>query len=192
MPVSPHGHHILLSPGDRTAIMNATSFDQIFVVLNQYWTFVQHELLEYVVQEYGNDELKEEMKRYIADMEELKTQVGIDRLLAVLKLCSPQPDSIALDSIVMEVRLSGSQHKLRDTRLVQRSMGEQCGLHPPTVHTLKADTAMYLPLVRKYVIYYYTIIMSYIYPLYRIKLCQQISKHLLYVKVYYWWCKFMW
>ena len=60
-----HNHHILLSPDDRTAIMEAKSFDQIFVVLNQYWTFVQYELLEYVVHEYGNAWLKKEMKAYI-------------------------------------------------------------------------------------------------------------------------------
>ena len=126
------------------ATMNATSFDQIFVVLNQYWTFIQYELLEYVVQEYGNDDLKKEMNRYRADMEELEAQVGIDRLMAV-KVCSTQPDSIA-----MVVHLSGSQYKLPDACLMQRSVAEQCGLHPRTVHTLKADTGMYLPLVRKY------------------------------------------
>ena len=136
MPASPHGHHILLSPDDRDAIMKATSFDQIFVILNQYWTFVHYELLEYVVQEYGNDDLKMDMKRYAANMEELEDQVGIGRLTTV-KLCSPQPDS--------EVRLSGSQNKLRDASAhpVQQSMAEQCALHPHTVRTLNANTEMY-------------------------------------------------
>ena len=132
MPASLNGHHILLSPGDRTAISNASSFDQIFVVLNQYWTFVQYELLEYVVQEYGNDGLKEDMKRYIVDMDELEAQVGIDHFTAI-ELCSRRPNSVA-----MAVHLSGSQHKLRDTRLVQRSMAEQCELHPHTVRTYKS------------------------------------------------------
>ena len=132
MPASLHGHHILLSPGDCSAIMKATSFDQIFVVLNQYWTCFQYELLEYVVQEYGNVELKKEMKEYVANMEELEAQVGVDHFTAV-KLCSPRPDSIA-----MEVHLSGSQHKLCDTRLVQQSMAEQCGLHPHTVRTFQS------------------------------------------------------
>ena len=131
LPASLNGHHILLSPDDRTAISNASSFDQIFVVLNQYWTCFQYELLEYVVQEYGNDDLKKEMKEYIADMDELEAQVGINRFTAV-KLCSPRPDSVA-----MAVHLSGSQHKLCDTRLVQRSMAEQCGLHPHTVRTFQ-------------------------------------------------------
>ena len=145
MPASLYGHHILLSSDDCSAIMNATSFDQIFIVLNQYWTFIQYELLEYVVQEYGNDDLKKEMKRYRADMEELEAQAGIDRLMAV-KVCSTQPDSIA-----MEVDLSDSQYKLWNAHLMQQSVAEQCGLHPRTVHTLKADTGMYLPQVRKYI-----------------------------------------
>ena len=134
MPASLYGHHILLSPGDRNAIMKATSFDQIFIVLNQYWTCVQYELLEYVIQEYGNDDLKKDMKKYIADMEELEAQIGIDHFTAV-KLCSPRPDSVA-----MEVHLSGSQHNLHmhDARLVQRSVAEQCGLHPHTVRTFQS------------------------------------------------------
>ena len=132
MPASLYGHHILLSPGDRTAIMAARSFDQIFAVLNQYWTFVQYELLEYVVQEYGNGHLKKEMRKYIAHMEELEAQVGINHLTAV-KLCFPRPDSTAV-----EVHLSGSQHKLRNARLVQRSVAEKCGLHHHTVRTFQS------------------------------------------------------
>ena len=132
LPGSLNGYHILLSPDDRSAISNASSYDQIFVVLNQYWTFVQYELLEYVVQEYGNDDLKKEMKKYIDDMDELEAQVGIDHFTAV-KLCAPRPDSVA-----MEVHLSGLQHNLRNTRLVQRSMAEQCGLHPHTVRTFQS------------------------------------------------------
>ena len=132
MPASLCGHHILLSPDDRKDIDKATSFDQIFVVLNQYWTFAQYELLEYVVQEYGNDELKKEMKKYITDLDELEAQVSIDHFTSV-KLCYPRPDSVAI-----QVHLMGSQHKLRDARVVQQSMVEQCELHPHTVRTFQS------------------------------------------------------
>ena len=132
MPASLDGHHILLSPDDRTAIMEAKSLDQIFIVLNQYWTFVQYELLEYVVQEYGNDDLKKEMKAYIEAMDEFEAQIGIDHFTAI-RMCSSRPDSVA-----MEIHLSGSQHRLRDARNVQRSMAEQCGLHPHTVRTYQS------------------------------------------------------
>ena len=131
LPASLHNHHILLSPDDRTAIMEAKSFDQIFVVLNQYWTFVQYELLEYVVQEYGNARLKKEMKAYIADMDELESQIGLDHFTDVRR-CFPRPDSVALN-----IHLTGSQHKLCDARNVQRSMAEQNGLHPFAVRTLQ-------------------------------------------------------
>ena len=131
MPASPHGHHILLSPDDRNDIMKATSFDQIFVVLNQYWTYSQYELLAYVVQEYGNDGLKEEMKKYRTDMEELEVQISTNHF-TIVELCYPRPDSI-----VIEVHLSGSQHKLHDARFVQLSVAEQCGLHPHTIRTFK-------------------------------------------------------
>ena len=109
--------------------MEAKSFDQIFVVLNQYWTFVQYELLEYVVHEYGNAWLK---KAYIADMDELESQVNLDHFMAKRR-CSPRPDSVALN-----IHLSGSQHRLRDARHVQWSIAEQTGLHPHAVRTLQS------------------------------------------------------
>ena len=129
LPASLHGHHILLSPEDRVAVSAATSYDQIFVVLNQYWTCVQYELLEYVVQEYGNGLLKEDMKAYIADFDKLEEEIGIDHFTAI-ELCSPRPNSVA-----MEIHLSGSQHVLRNPRLVQQAMAEQCGLYKHTVRT---------------------------------------------------------
>ena len=147
LPASLHGHHILLSPDDRTAIMEAKSFDQIFVVLNQYWTFVQYELLEYVVREYGNARLKKEMKAYVDDMDELEAQVGIDHFTAV-RLCSPRPDSVA-----MNFHLSGTQHMLHDARLVQRSVAGQCGLHHHTVRTYQSTPgSMVLTLLIPYAV----------------------------------------
>ena len=132
VPASLQLQNVLWSRDDLKAIIKAKSTDQIFVVLNQYWTFVHYELLEYVVKEYGNTQLEEEMKAYIADMDELESQVNLVHFRSI-RLCSPRPDSVALN-----IHLSGSQHKLRDARHVQRSMAEQSGLHPHAVRTLQS------------------------------------------------------
>ena len=132
MPASLRGHHMVLSPDDRQAISRAKSFKEIFIVLNQYWTFVQYELLEYVVQKYGSVRLKKKMQAYVEAMDEFEAQISIDHFTPV-KLCSPRPDSVA-----MKIHLSGSQHMLRDARNVQRSMAEQCGLHPHTIRTYQS------------------------------------------------------
>ena len=79
------------------------------------------------------------MKAYVEAMDEFEAQIGIDHFTPV-KLCSPRPDSVSL-----EVRRSGSQHMFCDARNVQRSMAEQCGLHPHTMD--EAETEMQLPLV---------------------------------------------
>ena len=131
LPASLDGHHIVISPDDQQVIVSAKTVVQIIVVLNQYWTFVQYELLDYVVQEFTekNVILMNEMKAYIADMNEFEAEIGIDHFTA-LQLCSPRSNSVA-----MEVHLSGSQHKLHNYRLIQQSMAQQCGLHPHTVRT---------------------------------------------------------
>lgn len=128
-----HGSRpILLSPDDRRDIRNATSFAQIFVVLNQYWNSVHYELLEYVVKEYGNASLKKEMKAYVQDIDELEAQIGID-YFNTIKLCSPRPDSVAF-----QIDLEGFQHTRRDARTVQRSTAEYFGMHSHTPRTLQS------------------------------------------------------
>ena len=129
LPASLHGHHLLLSPSDRDSIIKAKSLDHIFVVLNQYWTFVEYELLEYVAMEYGSTHIKKEVRAYVADMDELEVVIGIDHIKA-MNLCYPRPESVAI-----EAHLSGTNHTLHSPRLVQRALAEHCGLHPHTVRT---------------------------------------------------------
>ena len=130
LPAMLHGPPILLSPSDRRDIRNATSFAQIFVVLNQHWNSVHYELLEYVIKEYGNASLKEEMRAYVKDFDELEAQIGIDHFNTI-KLCSPRPDSVAFN-----IDLVASQHTRRDARTVQRSTAEYFGMHSHTPRTL--------------------------------------------------------
>ena len=135
LPASLDGHHIVISPDDQQVIVSAKTVVQIIIVLNQYWTFVQYELLDYVVQEFteGNVILMNEMKEYIADMNAFEAEIGIKHFTG-LQLCSPQSNSVP-----MKLPLPGSQHKLRDSRLIQQSMAQQCGLHPHTVRTHEAN-----------------------------------------------------
>ena len=129
LPASLDGQQVLLSPDDRKEICLATDTAQVIIVLNQYWTFVQYELLEYVVHEYGSSSLKREMKAYVDHMDELEADIGISHVHAV-QLCFPQPSSV-----VMRVHLPGSDHTLRDPRQAQRATAEQCQLHPHAVRT---------------------------------------------------------
>lgn len=132
LPAMLHGPPILLSPSDRREIGNATSFAQIFVVLNQYWNSVHYELLEYVIKEYGNASLKKEMRAYVRDFDELEAQIGNDHFNTI-ELCSPRPDSVAFN-----IDLVGFQHTRHDARTVQRSTAEHFGMHSHTPRTLQS------------------------------------------------------
>ena len=37
-----------------------------------YWDFINYSLLEHVINEFGSDQLKEDMRQYIADLEEFR------------------------------------------------------------------------------------------------------------------------
>ena len=128
----PAYEHSSLSHDDSTAIKEATSFAQIFVILNQYWTFFQYGLLEYVIKKYGNDRLKRKMKAFINDMDELESQVPLDNLMNI-KLCFSRPDSV-----IMAIHLPGSQHMLCDARCSQRLVADRSRLHHSTVRTYQS------------------------------------------------------
>ena len=132
IPAMRHDPIFVLSPSDRREIQNATSFAQIFVVLNQYWNSVHYELLEYVIKEYGNASLKKEMRAYVQDFDELEAQIGIDHFNTI-KLCSPRPDSVAFN-----IDLVGIEHTRHDARIVQRSTADHFGMHSHTPRILQS------------------------------------------------------
>ena len=45
---------------------------EIFLELSMYWDFVNYSLLEHVINEFGSDQLKADMRQYVADLEEFR------------------------------------------------------------------------------------------------------------------------
>ena len=71
--------------------MKATSVDEICDILGPYWNYTEYAFLECLINELGTRELQEEMKKYIAELEqfEKKTSVRDFNLAAKKKLNLP-------------------------------------------------------------------------------------------------------
>ena len=57
--------------------MNAKSVDEVFMILDDYWDYTNYELLQYLVEKFGESGLKKEMNKYVAELEEFEKKTTI-------------------------------------------------------------------------------------------------------------------
>ena len=92
----PTRQNVIFDRNDLQAIQQATTIVDIFITLNQYWNFVNYDLLEAMVEEFGDDKLQGEMKVYSREMDAFKERTGLNHFIGV-RLCNPRPDSVPIE-----------------------------------------------------------------------------------------------
>ena len=62
---------------EKNRIKKAKDVDEVFEILDPYWNYVDYDLLEHIIKEFGTSDLQEEMRKYVAELEryEKKTTV---------------------------------------------------------------------------------------------------------------------
>ena len=61
-------HQIRYFDGNMEVFLKASNINEVFYRLNFYWDFLNYGLLEHIIKWYGNEELKKEMKEYVANV----------------------------------------------------------------------------------------------------------------------------
>ena len=62
---------------EKIHIKKAKDVDKNFDILDPYWNYVDYDLLEYIVKEFGTEELQKEMKEYIAELEQFEKKTTV-------------------------------------------------------------------------------------------------------------------
>ena len=62
---------------EENRIKTAKDVDEIFEILKPYWNYVDYDFLEHIIKEFGTEELQEEMKEYIAELEEFEKKTTV-------------------------------------------------------------------------------------------------------------------
>ena len=77
LPLSKRHQHMHFLKHEEDRIKKAKDIEEIFDILEPYWNYVDYALLKHIIKEFGTSELKEEMEKYIAELElfEKKTTV---------------------------------------------------------------------------------------------------------------------
>lgn len=77
LPVSSAFKHLKFLRKEKQRIQNATSTDEIFEILDDHWVYTDYELLQHIVQEFGESALKKEMSDYVEALERFEKETTI-------------------------------------------------------------------------------------------------------------------
>ena len=72
LPLSDKFKHLHFLRKQRDRIMKASSIDEIFKILDDYWDYTDYALLQRLVEEFGESALKKEMSEYVAALEQFE------------------------------------------------------------------------------------------------------------------------
>ena len=62
---------------EKSRIKKAKNVDEIFDILDPYWSYVDYDFLEHIIKEFGTEKLQEEMKEYIAELEQFEKKTTV-------------------------------------------------------------------------------------------------------------------
>ena len=72
LPISQRFKHLHFLRKQRQRIMQASSVDEIFEILDDFWDYTDYALLQHLVERFGEEPLKKEMREYVAALEQFE------------------------------------------------------------------------------------------------------------------------
>ena len=89
LPVSIKHQHIKFLQENPSAINNAKSVLEIFIILAPYWDFLNCGLLNEIVRRLGNDETKHNMEKYMERLREFRVKTKLGDFIGKWARCCP-------------------------------------------------------------------------------------------------------
>ena len=62
---------------EKIHIKMAKNVDEIFDILDPHWNYVDYDLLEHIIEEFGTSELTEEMKKYVVELDQFEKKTTV-------------------------------------------------------------------------------------------------------------------
>ena len=85
LPLSSKFRHLRFLRDERKSINNAEDIDEIFDILERHWNWSDYYLLQRLVAEFGNNSLKQEMTKYLAELEQFEKTTTIQVFRSAVK-----------------------------------------------------------------------------------------------------------
>ena len=137
LPISKKFEHMKFLEDKREAIQKASSVSEIFELLRKYWNYTDFALLRRLINEFGDNDTKEIMERYISSLETFEKQTTIKDYEDATGERKQVPCSSSEAAFEVEVCEDAANYTLYEVRQVVESVAQQSSLEP------------YVPMIKK-------------------------------------------
>lgn len=93
-------------------IKKAKSLDALFILLSGYWDFQNYHLLEFLIKRFGDEPLRESLKKYQRDLNEFQTTTKLAEYMRTLPFGDSKGMQLESDKMIVKLPLSWSTSKL--------------------------------------------------------------------------------
>ena len=111
-----------------SSICRATTYDELFWVLGQYWDYLNYHLLECLVQNYGNDDTRRQMKEFVEDVSSFMESTTLQVFWKIEPCHKSVPPSGFSETIIKYEKGLSVTSTLKDVERVRVKLGENLKL----------------------------------------------------------------
>ena len=112
------------------------TFDNIWSILNWYWDFLNYEFLEHVIETFGSEDLKQQMRHYVDELSSFK-QTRLCDLCDFIKHDGPPEHT--LKKVVVKMPLKWYQCTLQDVESFKKALVDMFSLKAYDILFQKAE-----------------------------------------------------
>ena len=141
LPLSTKFKHLLFLRTKRRQIEDAQSVSKVFEILEDLWNYTDYALLQRIVQEFADDEIREEMKVYTAELEEFEKRTTVKDFENATGI---KKTPYGYSKAVLEVCTDPSQCTLYQLRQIVMSLAQKSSLqcYVPLVNGVHSNSVL--------------------------------------------------
>ena len=117
--------------GEKIRIKKAKNVDEIFDILDPYWSYVDYDLLEHIIKVFGTSDLQEEMRKYIAELEQFEKKTTVHDFSLAIQEEVVIPAHFG--KLAVKLKKDSKSFTLHDVRQFKKSVENESSLKEYTL-----------------------------------------------------------
>ena len=131
LPRSSKFRHLHFLRDERKSINNAEDIAEIFDILERHWNWSDYYLLQRLVDEFGNNSLKQEMNKYLEELEQFERTTTIQVFRSAVKRWK-HPYNFSKATIILEK--DAAECTLYDIRQLKEDLARESSLDEGAIY----------------------------------------------------------
>ena len=113
-------------------ITKTTDADEMFDLLKPYWNYTDNAFLKYLIKKFGTNELKEEMKTYVAELDEFEKKASVQDFNSAVEGNRVLPAHFR--TVTIALSKDPTEYSLHDVHQLKNEVVKRSTLHDYTIY----------------------------------------------------------